>query len=179
MRHALLICAALALGCGEEEAAARETAETAEVEEAPEVEAPEPAPGGLVGTIEGEPFSARGVLARRAPGDAIELRIFSRAVDCARFREDYRLAEGEKVVTVFLRWPKAAGDTIALRASETQDRLQFCRGRASGFASCEPRAPEQGSLTVVEASPEAGALTFDVSSDAGELSGRLDFALCP
>jgi hypothetical protein len=31
---------------------------------------------------------------------------------------------------------------------------------------------------VLEASPEAGALSFDVSSDEGSLSGRVEFTLC-
>lgn len=174
--------AATAVGCDEdatdETASAGSTAESASGQEHAEG-APETVDvDGPSGNVEGEPFVARGVLAQRLRDPEIEIRLFDRAVSCERFDEDYSLSEDEKVVIVMMQWPKSAGDTLALRASEVHERLQFCHGRESGRASCTPRAPEQGSLTVVAASPEGGTLSFDVSSDHGSLSGDIEFTLC-
>ena len=175
--------AATAVGCGDDETAeatAGPTERPAGDEEPTASEegaeaAPE-APGGdgLSGTVEGEPFVVRGVLAQRLRGPEIEIRMFDRPVSCESFDADYQLSEDEKVVIVNLEWPKPVGDTVALRASEVHERLQFCHGRAS----CNPRAPEQGALTVVAASPEGGELSFEVASDEGSLSGNVEFSLC-
>lgn len=107
--------------------------------------------------------------------------IFNRPVSCENFDADYRNTEGEPLISMFMHWPKTEGDTVTFRAREVHERFQFCRGRGGdrGRARCEPRDQEQGSLTVLEASPERGALSFDVSSDNGSLSGRLDFRVCP
>ena len=134
--------------------------------------------GEASGNVEGEPFVVRGVLAQRIREPKIEVRLFNRPVSCESFDDDYELSEDEKVVVVILEWPKDAGETLALRASNTSDFFQFCHGRESGRASCTPRAPEQGSLTVVAASDEGGELSFDVSSDEGALSGNVAFTLC-
>ena len=100
-------------------------------------------------------------------------------MSCENFRADYESRADEQVVVMFIRWPRSAGDTVSFGASETEERFQFCRGRASGTTRCEPREPEQGSVTVVGASPESGTLEFDVSSTNGSLSGELEFTLCP
>jgi len=158
----------------------------------PSEESPEPAaagdeasPAGPItgptGTFDGEPFAVRGVLAHRIrENEPIELRLFNRAVSCDNFDDDYRNTEGEPLVSMFLHWPKPVGETVSFRASEVHERFQFCTGRGGdrGHARCEPRAPEQGSLTVLESNPNGGALSFDVSSDYGSLSGRLDFTIC-
>jgi hypothetical protein len=141
----------------------------------------EPADGQATGTVDGEPFVVRGVLARRLrESDPVEIRLLNRAASCETFDEDYQTREGEPLVVMYLQWPKSEGDTVAFRASEVHERFQFCKGREgdNSHARCAPRAPEQGSLTVLEASPEAGALSFDVSSDEGSLSGRVEFTLC-
>src|SRR5690606_30556901 len=96
----LVACAAAVVGCDDE--LASEAAGARVVEATNEGPPVRELAGGLHGTIEGEPFVARGVLARRAPEDAIELRIFGRAASCTSFDDDYRLGEGEKIVTVFL-----------------------------------------------------------------------------
>lgn len=176
---------ALVLGCDDAEDAEVMAAGSSETpagetssEEGPEA-VDEPAGlAGPSGNVEGEPFVARGVLAQRIAAPKIEVRLFSRPVSCESFDDDYELSEDEKVVVVILEWPKDGGETIALGASNTSDFFQFCHGRESGRASCTPRAQEQGSLTLVEASEEGGKLSFDVASDEGELSGELEFTLC-
>jgi hypothetical protein len=118
------------------------------------------------------------VLAKPLARERIEVRLFNRPVSCENLDTDYELSEDEKVIVAILRWPKEAGDTIALGASNTDDVFQFCHGRASGRASCNPRAPEQGSLSVVEARGDGGELSFQVASDEGALSGNVEFTLC-
>jgi len=181
--------AVLALGCDEEAPAETTPAssgedlvatdETATDDEGSGLEAePEPVEGEASGNVEGEPFAVRGVLAKPIAGEKIEVRMFNRSVSCESFETDYELSEDEKVIVVILRWPKEAGDTIALGASNTDDFFQFCDGRASGRASCNPRATEQGSLSVVEAREDGGELSFEVASDQGALSGNVQFTLC-
>ena len=146
---------------------------------------PEPAPrapldGRLTGTVDGAPFVARGVLAqRRRPSDpTIEIRLLDRPASCASFEADYESREGEPIVIVYLEWPRSEGDRVPFRAREVHERLQFCQGNERGRASCQPRAPEQGSVTVIEASPDGGVLSFEVESPRGTLSGRVPFTLC-
>lgn len=180
--------ALLATGCDDDEEAEVAAAGSAEEaagdvdpaagEESPEAADEAEAVDGPSGNVEGEPFAVRGVLARRIAAPKIEVRLFNRPVSCDSFDADYELSEDEKVVVVILEWPKDGGETISLGASNTNDFFQFCHGRESGRASCTPRAPEQGTLTVVEASEEGGELSFDVSSDEGALSGNVEFTLC-
>lgn len=134
----------------------------------------------LTGTIDGEPFVARGALAqrRRASDPTIEIRLLDRHASCASFEADYESREGEPIVIVYLEWPRGEGDRVPFRAREVHERLQFCEGNERGRASCQPRAPEQGSVTVLEASPEGGVLSFEVESPRGTLSGQIPFTLC-
>lgn len=177
---------AFSIGCDEEEAEVTAAASAESGEEAPEESAEvaaEPAAAGLgpSGTHEGEPFVVRGVLAKPRTPTKIEVRLFSRAVSCESYDDDYELSEGEKVVVIMLEWPRESsdgGETITLGASNTSDFFQFCHGRASGNASCIPRAQAQGSLTVVEPNAEGASLSFDVESENGALSGDLAFTLC-
>ena len=164
------------------ETGSRETSSTAAADEtlaAAEDDADEGPAIGPTGTAHGEPFVTRGVLAqRRRASDPVEIRLLTRAASCDTFDADYESREGEPVVVMYLAWPKAEGDQISFGAREVHERIQFCTGRSSGTTRCEPRAQEQGSLTVVEASPESGVLSFDVASPQGTLSGTLPFTLC-
>lgn len=174
--------ASTAFGCDDAEtaevAAASSTPEP-EAGEAPSERAPASAEGdGPSGSVDGEPFVVRGVLAQRIASSKIEVRLFSRPVRCDSFEEDYVLSEDEKVIVVILAWPKDGGEAIRLGASNTTDFFKFCHGRESGRAVCTPRAQEQGTLTVVDASETGGELSFDVSSDEGALTGNVEFTLC-
>lgn len=135
----------------------------------------------LSGTVNEAPFATRGVLAHRPyeSRPSIEIRLLSRSASCESFDEDYESREDEPIVILYLDWPKSEGDHVTFQASETDERIQFCRGNARGRASCTPRGVQQGSLTVLEASPEGGVLSFDVTDRGESLSGRLPFTLCP
>jgi hypothetical protein len=142
----------------------------------------DPVAGQLDGTVDNKPFVTRGVLAhRRSESDPkIEIRLFGRAASCASFDSDYQSRPGEPIAIINLEWPRSEGDRVSFGAANRDDRLQFCEGKEGrrGRASCRPRAQEQGSLTVLEASATQGVLSLDVASPQGSLSGRLEFTLC-
>ena len=134
----------------------------------------------LAGTVNEAPFATRGVLAHRPyeSRPSIEIRLLSRSASCESFDEDYESREDEPIVILNLDWPKSEGDRVFFRAAETDERIQFCRGNARGRALCTPRGDQEGSVTVLEASPEGGVLSLDVTGRGGSLSGRLPFTLC-
>ena len=179
--------AVTSVGCDEEEAEVAQTSSSAGAGGDLEPVSGEEGPGGAdeaeavdgpTGNVGGEAFAVRGVLAKRLGGSKIEVRLFNRAVSCESFDADYELSEDEKVIVVILQWPKEAEETITLGASNTSVFFQFCSGRECGRARCEPRAQEQGTLTVAEPSEDGARLSFDVASDQGALSGDVDFTLC-
>ncbi len=175
-------------GCEEEETAEVSGSSSTEAPPAEEPANPDEEPAGespgvapeLSATVDGAPFVTRGVLAHRLreSDEDIEIRLVNRSVSCESFDEDYRAIDGEPIVIINVNWPRAEGDTVALRAQEVHERLQFCEGRDTGRARCAPRAAEQGTLTVVEASPESGTLSLEVDTDEGTLSGQFEFTLC-
>jgi len=169
----MAIVAMMAVGCGDDaEGAGASSAQESTEGELPAAEgAGEENEGGLdgpSGVVGEEEFTVRGVLARRMreSDPTIEMRLYGRAVSCETFEDDYEhLEEDESVIIMFLRWPREAGDEVPFRAALTEERFQFCYGRPSGRALCRSREPEQGSLTVVSASPEGGTLDFALCSN--------------
>lgn len=178
MRAVVFGAAALSvMACEKQESSAADSADPATDASTPTASGGEPS-----GTVIGEPFATQGVLAhrRRSSDPTVEIRLMSREASCDDFDADYRADKDEPVVVMYMKWPHAKGDTIPLKAAQTEERLQFCKGKGGekGRVRCEPRDPEQGSVKVLDASPTGGTLSFDVASSKGKLSGSLEFELC-